>query len=50
MEMKEILAKHTHYYEALVDHSDTPSTNAVLIAAAVLTLAEIMAPKDQKKD
>jgi hypothetical protein len=48
MDMKEILTKHAKFYESLIDHNDAPSPDAVLVSAAVLTLAQIIS--EAKKD
>jgi hypothetical protein len=47
MDMRDILTQHAKFYESLVDHTDTPSTDAAMIAAAVLTLAHV---KSQTKE
>jgi hypothetical protein len=47
MDAREILTQHAKFYQSLVDHTDTPSTDAVMVTAAVLTLAHVMSQKKE---
>jgi hypothetical protein len=38
---KDVLAKHASYFEALMEHSDKPSVDSAIVAAAILTLIEV---------
>lgn len=42
MDIKEVLTQHAKFYESLIEHPDSPGAEAATVAAAVLTLAQIM--------